>query len=169
MQCQRAESNNSTGSFCGRWLSKSLTPGSDEQLVFRDHALREDGQACHVWGAAVCSSYHTNLCDNGEICQTHTRCERTQSNSLLACGGSLYRLCDIHDPAGVGSSEISDSEEAKDLQRDHTVVSTAVVLCCGVSTYTGKKKTSFYLQLVWESRKVKINVLHSEIVSEIYS
>lgn len=124
-QCQCAESNGSTGSFCGRWLSKSLAPSSDQQLVFRDHALWEDGQAHPVWGAAVCSPNRANICDHGEVCQPHTRRERQGSNSLLASGGDIYRLRDLCDPAGVGSSQISHPEAAQFLHRDYTVVSTA--------------------------------------------
>ena len=125
-QCECAESSCPTDSFCGRWLSKSEAPSSEQPLMLGDHALREDGQARPVWGPAVCSSRRARLCNHGEICQHHTGLER--SNGLLACGGGLYRLRDLCDPAGVGSSEVYDPEGAEVHQRDHTMVS-SLPLC----------------------------------------
>lgn len=125
-QCWCAESNGLTGSFRGRWVSKSLAPSSDQQLVSRDHALGEDGQVHPVWGAPVCSPHRTHLCDYGEVCQNHTHCARRESNGLLAGGGGLYCLCDHCDPAGVGSSQIYVPEAAEVHLRHHTVVSTDV-------------------------------------------
>lgn len=98
-----------------------------QQLVTRDDAFREDGQAHPVWGAAVCCPRHACVCDNGEVCQAHTWCQERGSHRVLAGGGGFHRLCDLCDPAGVGSSQISAPEAAGLHGWDHTVVSAADV------------------------------------------
>lgn len=142
MQCQRAESISSPGSFRRRWLSKSSASSSDQQhSVSGDHhALRKDHQTDPVRAAGVCSPDNTCVCDHGEVRRPHTRCQRSGSNRVLAGGGGLHGLCDLCDPAGVGSPEIRDHQEEEVYLRDHTVVSTGTWGSANVTGITHKIK-----------------------------
>lgn len=98
-------------------------PSSEQPQVFREHDLRQDGQTGRARAAAVCGPHRAHLRCHGTVRQTHPRGERRRSHGLLAGGGSLHRLCDLRDPAGVASCQIPDPEEEGFHLGDLTVVS----------------------------------------------
>lgn len=100
-------------------------PGDTElQTALRDDALQKDSQARGLRAAAVCRPGHAAADSHGEVRQACTAPERT--DFILAGGGSLHRLHDLRDTAGVAAAQIRGSEEM-DVQL--TVVGMPAMKC----------------------------------------